>query len=352
MARMPDFPKAPRRSQLPLSIAALVLLGAPACHVTDLRVWDPAEPRPGNAVKVEEIRGVSYCSGSDSDAFRHSLDLFLPRGQKDYPVVLLVHGGAWIFGDNRCCGLYSSVGQFLASRGIGAVLPNYRLSPGVKHPEQIKDVARAFAWTHAHIAEYGGRPDQLFLVGHSAGGHLVSLLATDEKYLAAEGLRTEDIKGVISVCGVYRIPPGDLHVTLGGTSPEAFRWDELLPVRSQGGRSWAYAAGLPGIPFDSNLFGKVFGDDPQVREDASPLNHVRPGLPPFLLCSASNDLPTLTGPAEEFHRALLDHGCESYRFVVQERNHSSIMFRAVGGDDVMARTMLEFIGAYSTLAPK
>jgi len=340
------------RSRLLSGVVGLLLLGVSACHVTDLRVWDPAEPRPGNAVEVEQVRGVSYCSGPEGDAFRHSLDLFLPRGRKDYPVVLLVHGGAWIFGDNRCCGLYSSVGEFLASRGIGAVLPNYRLSPGVKHPEQIKDVARAFAWTRAHIAEYGGRPDQLFLVGHSAGGHLVSLLATDQKYLAAEGLRTEDIKGVISVSGVYRIPPGELHVTLGGTTQEAFRWDELFPVRSQGGRSWAYAAGLPGIPFSSNLFGKVFGDDPRVREDASPLNHVRPGLPPFLLCCASNDLPTLTGPAEEFHQALLNQGCESRLFKVMDRNHSSIMFRAIGGDDVVARAMLEFIGAHSTRAGK
>jgi acetyl esterase/lipase len=303
-------------------------------------------------MEVGQVHGVSYYSGPDRDPFRHSLDLFLPRGRKNYPVVMLVHGGAWLFGDNRCCGLYSSVGEFLASRGFGAVLPNYRLSPGVKHPEHIKDVARAFAWTHAHIAAYGGRPDQIFLVGHSAGGHLVSLLATDEKYLAAEGLGTEDIKGVISVSGVYRIPAGDFEVTLGGTTPEAFRWDELLPVRSQGGRSWAYAMGMPGIPFSSGLFSKVFGDDPRVRNDASPLSHVRPGLPPFLLCCASNDLPTLTGPAEEFHRALLNQGCESHLFRVQERNHSSIMFRAVGPDDVVARAMLEFITAHTSVATR
>src|SRR5947209_5431295 len=66
-------------------------------------------------------------------------------------------------------------------------------------------VARAFAWTQKHAAEYGGRPDQIFACGHSAGGHLVSLLATDESYLKAEGLSAKDIKGVISVSGVYQV---------------------------------------------------------------------------------------------------------------------------------------------------
>ena len=103
------------------------------CRVTDVPLWRPAGPPPAAAFQVERVRGLAYYSGPGADAHRHRLDLFLPRGKKDYPVVLLVHGGAWMLGDNRCCGLYSSVGEFLAGQGIGAVLPNYRLSPGVKH---------------------------------------------------------------------------------------------------------------------------------------------------------------------------------------------------------------------------
>src|SRR5439155_11237646 len=134
-----------------------------------------------------------------ADSYRHRLDLFLPCGVKDYPVVVLVHGGAWVIGDNRCCGLYSSVGEFLARHGIGAVLPNYRLSPGVKHPEHVKDVARAFAWTRAHIREFGGRPDQLFLVGHSAVGNLVSFLAIEELFLRVVGVRSTELMVVVAV---------------------------------------------------------------------------------------------------------------------------------------------------------
>jgi acetyl esterase/lipase len=327
--------------------AALLLLGLTGCRVTNLPLWGPAPS--ADACAVECIRDVPYYDGPDADPLRHHLDLFLPRGEKDFPVVVLVHGGAWIMGDNRCCGLYSSVGEFLAGQGIGAVLPNYRLSPGVKHPKHVKDVARAVAWTYKHIAEHGGRPDRIFLCGHSAGGHLVALLATDERYLKAEGLPASAIRGVIAVSGVYRIPPGKFDATLGGGSEVAFRFDEVAPLRCARGRPWVT---LPGIPLSLNVFGPAFGNDPRVREDASPLSHVRPGLPPFLLLSAGNDLPTLSGMAEEFCRALRREGCDAQLRYVEDRNHNSILFRAVSVNDPVALAMLEFIGQHvATPAP-
>src|SRR5207237_768975 len=117
-------------------------------------------------------------------------------------------------GDKSWYGRYTEVGKCLARQGIGAVLINYRLSPAVKHPEHIKDVARAFAWTVKHTVGYGGNPDELFLCGHSAGGHLVSLLATETSYLTNEGVPISAIKGVIPVSGVYRIPSFDLNLSI------------------------------------------------------------------------------------------------------------------------------------------
>ena len=227
-------------------------------------------------------------------------------------------------------------------QGIGAVLPDYRQSPWVKHPAHIKDVARAIAWTHAHIAEYGGRPDQLFLAGHSAGGHLVALLATDETWLQAEGLATTNIKGVIAVSGVYRIPPGKLDATWGGATPIAFRLDQVFPLREPGSESLLGTA-MQGLPLKLNVFAPPFGDDPKVREDASPINHVRPGLPPFLIVCAERDLPTLTGMAEDFHQALLANRCNARFLRIANRNHDSVMFHAITPDDPVAREMLEFI---------
>jgi acetyl esterase/lipase len=316
----------------------VVLLGLSACRLTDVTLWQAAPPPAGGAFEVEVVRDVAY-SGPGDDVHHH-LDLYLPKGQRYFPVVVLVHGGAWLFGDNRCCGLYPAVGEFFARHGVGVVMPNYRLSPGIRHPEHVKDVARAFAWAHAHVAEYGGRPDRLFLAGHSSGGHLVSLLATDESYLQAEGLRTADVRGVISLSGVYVIPTGSFEATWGGESPFSFRLDELTPLR--GTDDGKPAAGA-GTPVSLNVFGPVFGDDPRVRAAASPLNHVRPGLPPFLLFSAEKDLPMLPVEAEEFAKALRDQGNEAWLFRVRGRNHNSIMFRAITEEDPVARAMLEFI---------
>ena len=324
-------------------VVALVLLSASACRVTDLTLWSP--PRTSDKLcEVEKIRGVTYCSSDpESDPIRHQLDLFLPRGVKDFPVVVFIHGGAWVMADNRCCGLYSSVGEFLASRGIGAVLPNYRLSPGVKHPEHIKDVARAFAWTRQHIGEYGGRADRLFVAGHSAGGHLAALLATDDTYLKAEGLSAADIKGVVAISGVYRIPAGKLDVQVGGTTPLSFRLDEVAPLRGDGVGGPLLLAGGQGIPLSLNVFGPAFGNDPQTRNDASPIAHVRRGLPPFLIVSASRDLPTLGTMADDFHQALQANGCDAQLLRVDGRNHHSIVFMAVEDGDPVGRAMLEFV---------
>jgi acetyl esterase/lipase len=309
--------------------------------VMSLRLWGPIRPQPAGALDVEEVPDVAYRDGPQADPIRHRLDLFLPRGKKHFPVVVLVHGGAWVVGDNRCCGLYSSVGHFLAGQGYGAVLPNYRLSPTVRHPAHVQDVAGAVTWTRRHIAVYGGDPQRIYLLGHSAGGHLVSLLATDESYLKAEGLTTADIKGVITVSGVYRILPGEVEVVLGGRGPRGLRVEQTYPLRGDNGPP--LDSPLPGVPVRFDLLGLVFGDDPKERARASPVTHVRRGLPPFLILTAANDLPTQQDTADEFHQALLRAGCKSRRLTIERRNHASVLFSTCRPDDPAARAVLDFL---------
>lgn len=318
-----------------------MVLAASGCSIYSMRLWHPVEPPSPSTCEVTTIREVAYREGPGADPFRNCADLYLPKGKSDFPVVVFVHGGGWIVGENRCCGLYSNVGDFFARHGIAAVLPNYRLSPGVKHPEHARDVARAVAWTKAHIAEHGGRPDRIFLAGHSAGGHLVSLVGSDESYLEAVGMTTSELRGVIAVSGVYRIPSGTMDVTFGGESEKAFRLDEVFPIRGDGelGRpkSW------PEIPLSVNVFSHAFGDDPKVRAAASPINHARPGLPPFLLVAADHDLPSLPTMAEDFHEALRAQGVDAELMRAENRNHNTVIFRAIDQLDPVARAMLKFV---------
>jgi acetyl esterase/lipase len=259
-----------------------------------------AEPAP--EVPIQCIRNVPYVEGTNADPVKHKLDLFLPKDRTGFPVLFFVHGGAWTHGDKSFFGVYSSLGKALARHGIGTVVTNYRLSPGVVHPEHIKDIARAFAWTYRHIAEYGGRPDEIFVCGHSAGGHLIALLATDDSYLKAVGLTLAAIRGAIPMSGVYEIP----------------------------------AAGF--------LFNLVFGSDVQVHERASPLAHVRGDGPPFLILYAAEDLSYCgKAPSEAFCKAIRDKKGEAQTMEIGRRNHLTLILNACVERDPVATAVLKFI---------
>ena len=152
----------------------------------------------------------------------------------------------------------------------------------------------------------------------------------------------EDIRGVVGICGVYRIPEGKAEVELGGSAPDAFRFDEIAPVRGNGVTK-GFLADAPGIPLKVNVFGPAFGNDPYVRWAASPLHHVRPGLPPFLLVSAEKDLPLLPAMARDMHEALQRVGVESRHITIERRNHSSVLFKTAEPGDPLARAIVEFV---------
>jgi len=257
------------------------------------------EPAPAAKCEVQAVKDLDYYEGPDADPKKHKLDLYLPKGRKDFPVLFFVHGGGWIHGDRNFFGVYGTFATRLAELGIGAVVISYRLSPQVMHPGHIKDVARAFTWTYKNIAKHGGRADRIFLCGHSAGGHLVSLLATDEQYLKAEGLDVRCIRGAIPLSGVYKIPDG--------------------------------------------LFANVFGRDEQMRRLASPICHARADLPPFLIIYAESDLPTCDRMSCDFCKALQECNCRAETLEVKDRNHATIILDAIIEGDPLQKTILTFV---------
>jgi acetyl esterase/lipase len=246
----------------------------------------------------ERHADIAYRTDAEADKERHKLDVYVPKGKKDFPVVLFVHGGTWKSGNKN---LYAALGQSLAADGIGCVICNYRLSPKVQHPAHAEDVARAFAWTYDNIGKYGGRKDRLFVCGHSAGGHLVSLLATDPSYLEAVKRSPADIRGVASLSGVYQI---ESSVT---------------------------------------VFHGAFGKDEKVCKLASPLTHVKGKHPPFFIAYAETDFPTLDKMAEDMHAALkkADNPCELVR--CKDRNHITIIIQFINSTDPLNKAFREFV---------
>jgi acetyl esterase/lipase len=249
----------------------------------------PALP-PSDAVEVAQ--DIPYVEGKPEDAAKHKLDLYLPKGKPNAPVFFFVHGGSWRFGDRS---QYRVIGQRFARQGIAVAIPSYRLAPANPHPAQIEDVAAAFAWVRRNIAKHGGDPKRIFIGGHSAGGHLVALLALDGHYLQEHGLSAKDIRAVVAMSGVYAI------------------------------------TGLE----------NVFGKDPQAWREASPVTHVRPGVPPFTITYCQWDYATLPRMAVEFHRALRAAGNEARLVYVPGESHISEIISALKDGDATAEAILE-----------
>lgn len=152
----------------------------------------------------ERTTGLSY--GPEA---RQKLDIYLPQGDTgkaagNRPVVVFFYGGSWTDGSR---GSYRFVGAALAERGFITVLPDYRLYPQAKFPMFLDDGALAVAWVQKHVQEFGGDPQRIVLMGHSAGGHEAAFLAYDNALLQKAGARPEWIIGLVGLSGPYALEP-------------------------------------------------------------------------------------------------------------------------------------------------
>jgi len=137
-------------------------------------------------------------------AHKLALDVYRPRDARNAPVVVVFYGGSWKSGKRQW---YAWVGEALAQRGLVVVIPDYRLWPQVKMDGFMQDAAHAVAWTHANAGSYGGNPDELFVMGHSAGAHIGALLATDAHWLNDVGMQPRQLAGFIGLAGPYDFLP-------------------------------------------------------------------------------------------------------------------------------------------------
>jgi acetyl esterase/lipase len=164
-----------------------------ACSAVGL--LNAAAPRDGITTTLD----VPYAAGP-----RHGLDIFAPSGA-GLPVVVFIYGGGWKDGSKS---MYRFVGATLANRGFVTVIPDYRVFPQVRFPDFLRDTARAMAWTKANIARYGGDPNRVSLMGHSAGAHIAAMLTLDRQWLIAVGLDPDrDIDAMIGLSGPYDFLP-------------------------------------------------------------------------------------------------------------------------------------------------
>lgn len=206
-----------------LAIAASLF----ATGCSPLGVFDTLVPKDGGTAKVASA--IPYGSAS-----RQTLDVYAPRrrviGRR--PVVVFFYGGSWNSGTRSG---YAFVGQALAAQGFIVVIPDYRLVPEVRYPGFVEDGAAAVRWTETHVADLGGDPARIVLMGHSAGAYIAAMLAVDDRWLKED---RKAIRGFVGLAGPYDFVPFDVDASRAAFG-EWPRPNETQPI------TWAGAGDPP-----------------------------------------------------------------------------------------------------------
>ena len=239
-----------------------------------------------------------------------SLDLY-PLDEPA-PLLVWVHGGAWRSGDKAKD--IADKRDLARRNGYALASINYRLSDPddvgeathVLHPVHVEDVAAALGWLHRHATRLGVDGERMVLMGPSAGAHLVALVATNTKFLEEEEVDPGILRGVAS----YDIDAYDLPARLA----------------------------LPAVPAYVN----AFGEDPALWEDASPIYHLRAGLPPFqLVCRGPEQRLAF---CQDFATALRDQGTEVHILDGSALKHTDVAdFVGEAEDDVLTPGVEAFL---------
>ena len=210
---------------------------------------------------------------------RNKLDVYALPGARRAPTILFIHGGSWQGGDKAG---HAFVGESLARAGYVTGVMNYRLAPQNRYPTYVQDAALALKWLRDHASEYGGLPNNLFVVGHSAGGFNAVELVDNARWLAEVNVPVSSIRGVIGIAGPYSYD---------------FR------------------------QFDSRVAFPENGNP----DDIMPDRHVRADAPPHLLLVAANDTTVHPQNALNMEAALKRAGAPVERGVLPRLNHVTVI---------------------------
>jgi acetyl esterase/lipase len=254
---------------------------------------------PPVAESIQLVADVPY---ADTANPRQRLDLLLPKRQgeaKPLPVVVFIHGGAWLGGD-RLAG-YVPLSPFLVSGEYAGVTVGYRLSSEAIWPAQIHDVKAAVRWVRANAGKYNLDPERIGVIGPSAGGHLAAMLGTSGGVKELEGDLGphKDVSSRVA-CVVDEFGPSDLPNM--GKAPS--RINHEAPEAPEG-----------------RLIGGAVGSKPEVARAASPITYVSPDDPPFLIVHGTKDDMVPFEQSKRLHEALQKAGVPSTFIPVEGGGH-------------------------------
>lgn len=232
-------------------------------------------PFPLRHPEVEKIRNIVYSRAAGLDL---KLDVYRPRdGRNGCPVLLQVHGGAWVLGSKNEQGIPLMLQ--MASRGWICVSVDYRLSPHATFPDHLIDLKQALRWIREEGPKYGANPDFIAVTGGSAGGHLSALVALTANDPALQpGFADVDtsVRACVPFYGVYDFT--DRH--------GVYRHRGLAEI------------------LEKRVMKAAKHEAPEAYESASPLSRVHADAPPFFVIHGDKDTLVPVAEARNFCATL------------------------------------------------
>lgn len=235
-----------------------------------------------NTLTPKDFRVIHHLAYGQDD--RQQLDLYIPMddavNQAPKPIILFIHGGSWQTGSKD---EYLFVGESFSKAGYVTAIMNYRLAPQHKYPDYVQDTALALRWLTDHAHEYEANPEQMIVMGHSAGGFNAVEAVVNSQWLNEVNVPVSNIKAVVGIAGPY-----------------SFNFHNFDNAKDA---------------FDSNT----------TPDAVMPDRHVRVDAPPHLLLVATDDVTVKADNAVKMAKALRDKNIPVQMQFIQGASHISIM---------------------------
>ena len=259
--------------------------------------------------KVKREKDIAYTN--EINGRRNYLDVYHPEvNGKPKDVLVFIHGGSWNSGKKDT---YWWLGRNFANKGIVEVNINYSLAPDYQYAQMATDAAAAIKWVKTHISEFGGNPERIFVMGHSAGGHLAALINSDPRFFREQGIENP-IKGVILNDGFGL----DMHEYL------------LQAVKNE----------------QTASFLKTFSDDQENWKQGSPLTYLDNIKNPYLILVGERTYPAIKLQSKRLSDMLTDRKQPVVFKEIDKKKHVGMISQMFFAGNEMYGLILDFMAAH------
>lgn len=238
----------------------------------------------------------------------NKLDIYYPKIKgKAKDVIIFIHGGSWRSGSKK---EYWWLGRNFGHKNTLAVIINYPLSPKSQYQEMAFDCAEAVKWVQSNILKFGGNPKRIFLMGHSAGGHLATLINQDPRYFDKTGI-LNPVKGVILI--------------------DAFGLDMYQYITNDPNGGY--------VP----SFKQTFSLEENAWKEASPLNYIKTIPSPYLILVGKKTFPTIQLQSHDFYTKINQVQKNSKLLEIKGKKHVAMITQLILGCNKTYTYILDFI---------